>query len=44
MKLTREDALSTLKTYTKTEALLKHAYAVEGVMRFFARELGEDEA
>ena len=44
MKPTREDALSTLKTYTKTEALLKHAYAVEGVMRYFARELGEDEA
>ena len=44
MKQTREDALSTLKTYTKTEALLKHAYAVEGVMRYFARELGEDEA
>ena len=43
MKQTREDALSTLKTYTKTEALLKHAYAVEGVMRYFARELGEDE-
>ena len=43
MKQTREDALRTLKTYTKTEALLKHAYAVEGVMRYFARELGEDE-
>jgi predicted hydrolase (HD superfamily) len=43
MDLTREHALSTLKAYTKSEALLKHAFAVEGVMRFFAREAGEDE-
>ncbi|HWQ98586.1 MAG TPA: HDIG domain-containing protein [Clostridia bacterium] len=43
MDLTREHALSTLETYTKSEALLKHAYAVEGVMRYFAREAGEDE-
>jgi len=43
MELSREHALSTLRAYTKSEALLKHAYAVEGVMRCFARELGEDE-
>ena len=43
MDMTRDHALSTLMTYTKSEALLKHAYAVEGVMRFFAREAGEDE-
>lgn len=43
MDLTREHALSTLKTYTKSDALLKHAFAVEGVMRYFAREAGEDE-
>ena len=43
MDLTREHALSTLETYTKSEALLKHACAVEGVMRYFARESGEDE-
>ena len=43
MDLSREHALSTLKAYTKSEALLKHAYAVEGVMRYFAREAGEDE-
>lgn len=43
MEKTRQDALDTLKIYTKSEALLKHAYAVEGVMRYFARELGEDE-
>jgi putative nucleotidyltransferase with HDIG domain len=40
---TREEALSVLKQYTKTDALLRHAYAVEGVMRHFAREFGEDE-
>lgn len=43
MALSREHALATLQTYTKTEALIKHAYAVEGVMRYFAREVGEDE-
>ena len=43
MDMAREHALSTLETYTKTEALLKHAFAVEGVMRYFAREAGEDE-
>ena len=40
---TREEALGVLQQYTKTEALLKHAYAVEGVMRHFARLFGEDE-
>ena len=43
MDTTREHALATLKAYTKSEALLKHAFAVEGVMRYFAREAGEDE-
>ncbi|NLI53697.1 MAG: HDIG domain-containing protein [Clostridiales bacterium] len=43
MERTRQDALNTLQTYTKSDALLRHAYAVEGVMRYFARELGEDE-
>ena len=43
MEQTRQVALDTLTTYTKSEALLKHACAVEGVMRRFARELGEDE-
>ena len=28
MEKSRQDALDTLKTYTKSEALLKHAYAV----------------
>lgn len=40
---TREEALALLKKYNKSESLLKHAYAVEGVMRFMARKAGEDE-
>ena len=39
---TREEALKLLKTYTKSDALLKHAYAVEAVMRRFAQRFGED--
>lgn len=39
---TRQEALSLLKQYNETEALLHHAYAVEGVMRHFAIKLGED--
>ena len=39
---TREQALSLLKQYNKTESLLKHAYAVEGVMRYMAEKAGED--
>jgi putative nucleotidyltransferase with HDIG domain len=40
---TREEALTLLKTYNKTESLRKHALAVEGVMRYFARKRNEDE-
>jgi putative nucleotidyltransferase with HDIG domain len=39
---TREDALSLLKEYTKAEGLIKHALAVEGVMRYMAEKAGED--
>lgn len=39
----REEALALLQKYNKTESLLQHAYAVEGVMRYFARKTGEDE-
>ena len=39
---TREDALALLKTYNQSESLIKHALAVEGVMRFMARKYGED--
>lgn len=40
---TREEAFRLLKEYNQSESLIKHALAVEGVMRFFARKLGEDE-
>jgi len=40
---TYDEALALLKEYNKTESLLKHAYAVEGVMRYMARKHGEDE-
>ena len=33
---TREDALAVLRQYNESEALIRHAYAVEGVMRHFA--------
>ena len=40
---TREDAWALLTTYNQSESLRKHALAVEGVMRYFARKYGEDE-
>ncbi|MCF8050681.1 MAG: HDIG domain-containing protein [Desulfobacterales bacterium] len=40
---TREDAWLLLNQYNKSESLLKHALAVEGVMRYMARKKGEDE-
>ncbi len=40
---TREAALDLFKSYNKTESLMKHALAVEGVMRYMARKAGEDE-
>ena len=43
MDLTRDRAWDTLTRYTKSEALLRHALAVEASMRFYARKLGEDE-
>ena len=39
----REAALELFKKYNKSESLLKHALAVEGVMRYMARKAGEDE-
>ena len=39
----REETLDLLKKYNKSESLIKHALAVEGVMRYFARKRGEDE-
>ncbi|MGD9044000.1 MAG: HDIG domain-containing protein [Desulfobacterales bacterium] len=40
---TREEALALLRQYNKNEGLVKHAMAVEGVMRYIARKRGEDE-
>ena len=40
---TYDEALPLLKEFNRSESLLKHAYAVEGVMRYMARKLGEDE-
>jgi len=40
---TRAEALELLKAYNKSESLIKHALAVEGVMRYSARKRGEDE-
>lgn len=40
---TREQAYNLLTEYNKNESLIKHALAVEGVMRYFARKRGEDE-
>ena len=40
---TRETALELLKQYNKTDSLIKHAYAVEGVMRYMAKKAGEEE-
>jgi putative nucleotidyltransferase with HDIG domain len=42
-KPTREQALELLREYTKTENLVKHALAVEAIMRHFARKYGENE-
>lgn len=38
----REDALELFRRYNKSESLLKHALAVEGVMRYMARKSGDD--
>jgi predicted hydrolase (HD superfamily) len=40
---TRDEALALLREYNKNDSLLKHAFAVEGVMRSVARKRGEDE-
>ena len=40
---TRERAWETLTRYTKSEALLRHALAVEASTAFYARRYGEDE-
>jgi putative nucleotidyltransferase with HDIG domain len=39
----REEAYKLLTEYNKNKSLIKHALSVEGVMRYIARKLGEDE-
>ena len=39
---TRDAALALLKKYNTSESLIKHAFAVEGVMRYMAGKYGED--
>ena len=44
-KITREEALGLLKQYNKEAFHIQHALTVEGVMRWYANELGfADEA
>ena len=40
---TREQALRLLREYNRNDQLIRHALAVEGVMRYCARKKGEDE-
>ena len=42
MELTREQALALLQKYNKEPFHIQHALTVEGVIRWFARENGED--
>jgi putative nucleotidyltransferase with HDIG domain len=41
--LDRDEAYQLLTEYTKSESLIKHALAVEALMRAYARKFGEDE-
>ena len=43
MRPTRPQAYSLLTQHNQNEGLIKHALAVEGVMRYAARKRGEDE-
>ncbi len=42
-KPTRKEAMTLLKKYNKSDALIKHALAVEAVMGHFAEKFGEDD-
>ncbi len=42
-KPTREDAMTLLKKHNRSDALIKHALAVEAVMGYFAEKFGEDD-
>jgi putative nucleotidyltransferase with HDIG domain len=43
MEVTRDNAWRTLTEYTKSQALLRHALAVEAGVRAYARKSGENE-
>lgn len=40
---TYDEALSLLKEFNESDSLIKHAYAVEGAMRYIARKMGQNE-
>lgn len=40
---TRQEAYELLTKYNKNSSLIKHGFAVEAVMRYFARQFGENE-
>lgn len=42
-KPTREEAMALLKKYNQSDALIKHALAVEAVMGYFAEKFGEED-
>lgn len=42
-KPTREEALTLLKKYNQSDALINHALAVEAVMAYFAEKYGEED-
>jgi putative nucleotidyltransferase with HDIG domain len=42
-KPTREEAMVLLKKYNQSDALIKHALAVEAVMGYFAEKYGEED-
>jgi putative nucleotidyltransferase with HDIG domain len=43
MEVTRDNAWATLNRYTTSQALIRHALAVEAGVRAYARQAGEDE-
>jgi putative nucleotidyltransferase with HDIG domain len=43
LEITRDRAWETLTRHTQSEALLRHALAVEAAVRAYARKFGEDE-
>lgn len=41
--MNREEALELVRKYVRNEALVRHMLSVEAAMRFYARQLGQDE-